>query len=449
MRSVMVSATFTLRDSVLRMMPRGMDHLPDGWRTFVQNESLRDDRGKVVSLQRMDQRRWRVSAAPGTKVQLTYTVRIEHDQSATEWFPGPREAAYARDWGIFAIGRALFILPSLEMSNTLVDFIVPVSWRVASALPPIPGAVLSFRADTRRDLTDALFFAGEYLDLRLQQGTLTFDFAIAPSFKSSLPLFEHATHTALAAFRDVFGVDPAKPQYLVVVNTEPEQTPGFGGAFLSGFSMTFPFVPDRNNMGLWAFTLTHETFHLWNAYTIGRASQDEEWFLEGGADYYTARTLARSGVASRRMALGMMSQALNQYRRAAGRVSLAGAGAAESKSGVLLYKGGWSVLAMLDLEIRRMTNDQKTLDDVMRALVRQLSGGAGGYRNADILHAVNAASGSDFTDFFVRYVTGTEVLNPEPYLAAAGLSLEGTTIVVRADATPAQLARVTAWIGTE
>lgn len=443
MRSVVVNATFTTRDSLLLMVPFGMEHLPDGWRTFVHDEALRDAEGRPVLLVRIDKRRWRVSTPPGSRVHLSYTVRIEHDRPPTNWFPGPREAAYVRDWGIFALGRALFVIPSLELPVSIVTVVVPVGWRVAAALPTVNGSATVFRAETRRDLIEALFFVGDYLSVAVQQGPLTFDYAVAKSYASSVPLFDRVTRTALQTFRAIFGIDPAKERYLVVVNPEYEQTDGFGGAFRSGFSMTFPFVPDASNIGTWAFTLTHETFHLWNALTIVRGSSEEEWFLEGSADYYTALTLARSGIAARPMTLGQMAHAFTQYRRAAGRVSLSAAGAAESRNGDLLYKGGWTILAALDLDIRRVTDDRRSLDDVLRALVSQRHA----YRNSDLLQAANAVSGADYTDFFRRYVTGTESLDPAPYLAAAGLSFTNGALVERAEATLAEKSRLASWIG--
>lgn len=449
MRTVKVRATLVLQDSVLLMVPYGMAHLDDGWRTFVYDEHIADQQGQALPIRRIDTRRWVVGAAPGTTVQLTYVVRIEHDRPPSNWFPGPREAAYGRDWGIFALGRALFVLPGLEMSNSTVEFTVPDGWRVASALPVVAGQTTRMRAHTRRDLVDALFFVGEYLGLSMRQGPLTFDFAIGGPFQSSVPLFERVTRTALQTFRQVFGVDPIKERYLVVVNPEYTQTDGFGGAFRSGFSMTFPFVPSEQNIGVWAFTLTHETFHLWNAFTLTRASSSEEWFLEGSADYYTSLTLARSGVASQAQALGRMGQAFASYQRAAGRVSPADAGAAEARSGTLLYQGGWTILTALDLDIRRRTNDAKSFDDVWRLLVTRLSPTGQGYRNVDILQAANMVSGTDYTDFFARYVTGTEVLDIAPYLRAAGLSVDNGALVPRGDATAVELSRRKAWIGAQ
>ena len=447
MRNLAVRATFTTRDSILLMVPGGMEHLPDGWRTFVHNEQLRDEQGRTVPLVRIDNRRWRVPTPPGTRVELSYTVRIDHDRPPTNWFPGPREAAYVRDWGIFALGRALFVVPSLELPAAIVRFSLPPEWRVAAALTSVNGSAATFRASTRRDLTDALFFVGDYLSLAVRQGPLTFDYAVSPGFKASLPHFERVTRTALTAFRDAFGVDPTKERYLVVVNPEYHRTDGFGGAFRSGFSMTFPFVPDEGNVGTWAFTLTHETFHLWNAFTIARASSEEEWFLEGSADYYTALTLARSGVASRAITLAQMGQAFAVYKRGAGRVSLAKAGAAESRNGDLLYKGGWAVLAALDLEIRHVSNSQRSLDDVLRALVRDSITQASGYRNADILRAVNALTGGRYDDFFARYVIGSETLDLAPYLSRVGLSLSGSSLTQASDATSAQQAQLKSWIG--
>ncbi len=446
-RVVKVEATFRLIDSTLRMMAYGMEHLPDGWRTFVSDERFSDSAGHPISFRRAEQRQWILAAPAGATVRASYTVRIGHDQSPTRWFPGAREAAYVRDGGVFALGRALFIVPGMAAPGASVRIVAPAGWSVALSLPPVEGAPGVYHAESRREMTDALLFVGEFEPLRVTQGVLQFDYAIARSFDTSRPLFDRATRAALSSFRDIFLRDPAKRKYLVVVNTEPEQTDGFGGAFPSGFSMTFPFVPNESSLPLWGFTLTHEVFHLWNGYTMVRGSPAEEWFLEGGADYYTNVALARSGQITRSQALQSMSIAFGMYGRAAGRASLADAGNDEARSGDLLYKGGWAALTAVDLDIRARTSGARSLDDALRILIDKHSRGAPGYRNADILAAVNSVAGADYAEFFAKYVSGREVLNLDPYLRRVGLTVAGGRVTQRNDATAAELLLQEGWLG--
>ena len=444
-REVRVAVDFVATDTLMRMAPYGMEHLPDGWRTFIREECLRDASGHEVGLTRLDGRRWRIGAPLGAALHLEYVVRLEHDLGDVRWFPGPREAAYVRDGMLFALGRALFIVPDWTMRDTELRVSAPDGWQVAVALRPAGAG--RWRAPSRRDLTDALVVAGRFMQSTVSAGGVEFEYAVAGSYAGALPVFSRVTRSATSTFADLFGGPPARNRYLVAVGTEPEHTDGFGGAFSNGFSMTFPFPPSEANAGLWGFTLTHEVFHLWNAYTLERGGPDEEWFLEGGADYCAWRTLARGGVYSRTEALHGLERAYSTYRHAGGRAALTEAGREESRNGDLLYKGGWIVLAALDLDLRLRTGGRRSLDDVFRALADRGRSGTPVYRTEDIERLAGVVGGTSYREFFDRYVRGREVLDLGPYLRAAGLELVDSSVREVAAPTPDQLARREAWLG--
>jgi predicted metalloprotease with PDZ domain len=209
-------------------------------------------------------------------------------------------------------------------------------------------------------------------------------------------------------------------------------------------------------------TAAHEFFHLWNVKRLrpaglGPFDYTREqytrslWFAEGVTAYYAYLHLLRSGVWSRQQFLEHLAEEIRGLELEPGRLLMS----AESSSfhawfydrspqmqetnfanTTISYYNKGAVLGMLlDLEIRARTGGQKSLDDVLLAMYRKFYaapaadyyGPGQGYKSEDILQAVNAVAGSDFTTFFERYVRGTEPLPHAPTLASAGLQLRVST----------------------
>jgi predicted metalloprotease with PDZ domain len=209
-------------------------------------------------------------------------------------------------------------------------------------------------------------------------------------------------------------------------------------------------------------TAAHEFFHLWNVKRLrpaglGPFDYTREqytrslWFAEGVTAYYAYLHLLRSGVWSRQQFLEHLAEEIRGLELEPGRLLMS----AESSSfhawfydrspqmqetnfantTISYYNKGAILGMLLDLEIRARTGGRKSLDDVLLAMYHKFYappaadyyGPGQGYKSEDILEAVNAVAGSDFTTFFARYVRGTEPLPYAPTLASAGLKLRIST----------------------
>ncbi|MEW6731552.1 MAG: hypothetical protein AB1489_09520, partial [Acidobacteriota bacterium] len=108
------------------------------------------------------------------------------------------------------------------------------------------------------------------------------------------------------------------------------------------------------------------------------------------------------------------------------------------------YNKGEIVGLLLDLEIRMRTSNRRSLDDVFRYMYQEyyqrgrsdsyyLKGK--GFAHGDFLRIVNRVAGSDFTDFFNAYVSGTEEIDYNRFFAYAGLKIEegksGTAYMIK------------------
>jgi predicted metalloprotease with PDZ domain len=206
-------------------------------------------------------------------------------------------------------------------------------------------------------------------------------------------------------------------------------------------------------------TAAHEFFHVWNVKRLrplglGPFDYKREvytkslWFVEGVTTYYAYVSLLRAGIWDQRTFLGRLAGEILQLANDPGRRLMS----AESSSfhawfydrspqmqetnfantTISYYDKGAILGMLLDLEIRARTDGQKSLDDVLRLLYHKFYESPAatyyepgrGYTESDILAAVNQISGSDFSDFFSRYVAGTDPPPYEDVLSEAGLKLE-------------------------
>ena len=95
-------------------------------------------------------------------------------------------------------------------------------------------------------------------------------------------------------------------------------------------------------------------------------------------------------------------------------------------SQISYYDKGELLGLLLDLEIRRRTDNRKSLDDVMRYLYAEFFQKARNYTPADFQTACEQMAGASLEQFFARYVRGKDDLVPayDEILAGAGLRLE-------------------------
>jgi predicted metalloprotease with PDZ domain len=186
---------------------------------------------------------------------------------------------------------------------------------------------------------------------------------------------------------------------------------------------------------------SHELFHLWNVKRILPArfapyDYTTEtptrllWAMEGITSYYGERMLVLAGLWSEERYLEHLRDEIETLENSPGRavVSLAQASFDgwlqepaqmhdKGNAWISFYNKGEVVALLLDLALRA---GGRSLDALMQQLWREY-GQAGRGLEED---AIERLAGDDFSDFFVRYVDGTEPLPYEELLALAAVTFE-------------------------
>jgi pimeloyl-ACP methyl ester carboxylesterase len=164
----------------------------------------------------------------------------------------------------------------------------------------------------------------------------------------------------------------------------------------------------------WRMLMIHEILHLWNAETFRYADYREQWFNEGATEYVTFRTAVKLGIQPPGKGPFILVRSWGNYNaaRGIGEISLREAGHEDRKKGhyFLVYHGGLTACTVLDYEIRRLTDNARTFEDLLRYLYQNHNHTDRKYSARNLLEGLREISGHDFADFFRRHIHGTEII---------------------------------------
>ena len=235
-------------------------------------------------------------------------------------------------------------------------------------------------------------------------------------------------------------------------------------------------------------TAAHEYFHVWNMKRVRAAAlgpfdytreqyQPSLWVGEGWTQYYGQMAISRSGVRPPEAIYDAAAGIIRQNLTAPGRKEVSARMSSfeapffdgsrpefdvNRNAWFTYYSKGAGVALYLDLFIRGHTNNRKSLDHAFR-LLRDRTWGAPnasyylqgrGYTEDDIVQAASDAAGVDMRAWFDRHVGGTDDMDYDEVLAAAGMKLvrdaatnaAGWHVEPLADATPAQVRIRDGWV---
>jgi predicted metalloprotease with PDZ domain len=194
-------------------------------------------------------------------------------------------------------------------------------------------------------------------------------------------------------------------------------------------------------------TAAHEFFHLWNVKRIRPATLDPVdytkeqytralWFAEGVTSTYAAYTLVRTQLWSKDQFYFDLSQQVSELEnRPANRWQSAEESSLDAwlekyplynrpQESVSYYAKGQVLGVLLDILIRDRTNNERSLDDVLRAMNKEFAKQNKPYRDSlDVRLTAEQVAGGSFEDFFSKYVSHAEALPYSQILSLAGLDL--------------------------
>jgi predicted metalloprotease with PDZ domain len=224
---------------------------------------------------------------------------------------------------------------------------------------------------------------------------------------------------------------------------------GFGGLehrnSMAVFSNTNYDITNSDGYKGWLSFIAHEFFHLYNVKTIrpielGPFDYSQEnytnmlWVAEGFTVYYEYLVLNRAGLFSRTELLDALSQTFAKFENANGRKYLSARQASydtwlnffnwnnhTDNTIISYYDIGCALGMLLDLKIRNETNNEKSLDDVMRTLYYDFHKKQNrGYTYDEFREVCEKIAGCSLEEIF-HYAETTEPIDYKKYLSYAGI----------------------------
>ncbi|NEM97834.1 M61 family metallopeptidase [Pontibacter sp. BT327] len=194
--------------------------------------------------------------------------------------------------------------------------------------------------------------------------------------------------------------------------------------------------------------VAHEYFHLWNVKRLrpaplGPFNYNQEnyttllWVSEGITSYYDDLITRRAGIMSEQRYLDVIAGSISSVENAPGNKVQSIAESSfdawikyyrqnenSPNAEVSYYTKGGVLGQLLNLEIMKNTNGEKSLDDVFRNMYeryyKQLNRG---FTEKEFQAAVEQVAGKKMDAFFADYVHGTKTPDYNNYFSAAGLQL--------------------------
>jgi predicted metalloprotease with PDZ domain len=400
----------------------------------VSNFAAQSD-GAPLDWRKTDFQTWQITPRSAGTIRVSFQYLADAVDRAVAW-TSPNFA--------FFNGTNLFLYPAGRGFDwpARVTVRTEPSWKIATGMDPASGTN-TFSASNYHDLTDMPFYVGRFGFDSTLVANRWIRLAWYPASSLS-PERRDRTFGWLRKFIpadvNVFGEAPFRNYTLF----QRSDTVVNGGGLEHQSSQVDEVLTSQLDASYLAGLYSHEFFHAWNVKRLRPAdlvpyrydvAQPTPWLWvsEGLTDYYGALSLVRGGVEDSTGFFGFIasdiSSVLDTPPTAVSDASLnAWIDPVDGSSGLYYPKGGL-IGFLLDVMIRDASNNQGTLDDVMRRLYNRTYKQGRGFTAADWWGEVSrAAGGKSFADFARRYVDGREPLPVQSVLQLAGLSYVTDTI---------------------
>jgi hypothetical protein len=178
------------------------------------------------------------------------------------------------------------------------------------------------------------------------------------------------------------------------------------------------------------WTATHEFSHLLLPYV----SRRDAWLSEGLASYMQNVLRARDGRISERTAWNKLYAGFQRGMKATRREN-SGAFESRSRTGwstMRVYWGGAAIWFLADVELRRRSNGQQTVDTVLDQLHDCCMDPGKLWRAKDLMRTMDQLSNDTvFSELYDRYAHSSRFPAVEPTLAALGVDTRRSSVRLR------------------
>jgi predicted metalloprotease with PDZ domain len=392
--------------------------------------------GQKVEINKLDKLTWQVKASG--------TVTVNY---STFWDDtGPFSAQLNSEHAFINPALILLYVPDRRDEKCTIEVgSVPAGWKIASALPSI-GSTASVGVLFHVDAPSFDVLADSPIELsNFEQFTLH---ALSPPVDVVIHGDNWKKHDVENALRKICAYEvklmegAPYERYTFIFHVGKAASGGGGG--MEHANSTAIFVPSDAFLGN---VSAHEFFHLWNVKRIRPATLEPVdytremytralWFAEGVTNTYGSYTMVRTGLWEKQDFYRDFGNQISELEiRPAEQWQTAEQSSLDAwlekyalyeqpQRSVSYYTKGQVLGVLLDILIRERTDNQKSLDDVMRRMNTEFARAGKFYRDSlDVRLSAETISGTSFEEFFSKYVSGADPLPYRQILELSGLEL--------------------------
>lgn len=348
----------------------------------------------------------------------------------------------------FIAPNGVFMYKDDDTSHPLsLTYDLPSNWTtISSGLKADEGNPRSYKVPSFDLLFDSPFLIGNHYSKTISYEGHEYEFAIETPEGFEESGFESAFCSIVSAATDIIKDVPYDNYCLILL--------GAGGGGLEHFNSQACYTSgsyrykDRSEWIDFLAFIAHEYFHLYNVKTIrpielGPFDYDREtyspllWFSEGITCYYETQILYRAGLCTEAEKYQMLSSYIamdepynGKYHQSLRMASydiwlnFMNRNANAKDVTVNYYFRGPTIGLIMDIEIQRLSDNKRSLDDLMRLLYNRYYKQAGrGFTEEEFWDAVDEVAGASMAH--VRYLVDNPVeIDYDRFLSPAGIVLD-------------------------
>ncbi|KAA3440789.1 M61 family metallopeptidase [Rufibacter hautae] len=396
--------------------------------------------GSPLPFRKETKDRWRVETQGHQALEVRYNFFARQMDAGGSWL--------AEDFLYVNPVNCLLTAEGQEQELCTLSLDIPDDWQIACGLPV--SAPRTLEAQNFDHLVDSPFIASATLQHQVYEERgipfhVWFQGDCTPDWKQILPHFQAFTKEQL----ELFGDFPVKDYHFLNLILPFQHYHGV--EHLNSTVITLGPSEALMTPALYKELLgvsCHELFHTWNIkqirpkemlpYDFTRENYFRTGYVaEGVTTYYGDYLLARSGVFTSEQYFQELNTVLKRHTVDQGELNLSVADSSFDtwldgyKPGipdrkVSIYHKGCIAALVLDLEIRRATQNARSLDEVMRRMWLEFGKPGIGYAEEDYQRLAEEVAGISLEKYFQEMVFGTVPFETclAPALAYVGCLLE-------------------------
>jgi len=411
---------------------------------YVSAFKATDEEGKELKWEKSAKNSWTVTKGKSKQVRLTYDSKASIGFVANSLLDTGH--GYIMPAGVFVYPQNYLVHP---LTLTIQNF--PQWSSIATGLEHISNEKNVFTAPDFDTFYDSPILLGNLEELP------SFKVRDIPHYfigyqlgdfdkKQFMADLEKIVATGISVIGDI----PYKHYTFLAIGPVPG---GIEHLNSTGFGFSSKGLNTRAGlMRMYSF-LSHEYFHHYNVKRIrpielGPFDYDKGspttllWISEGFNNYYDELIVKRAGVISKEEYLQAMQARISAYQNKPGRLFQTASDASyntwadgpfgrtdeEAYKTISVYEKGSLLGVVLDLSVRHLTQNKKSLDDVMRTLYQEYyQKKKRGFTEKEFREVTEKIAGEELPEFF-DYVNTTKELDFKKYLSYAGLDVNEETV---------------------